>query len=84
MDNKALKTGVYYNQNIYSDTCEQPIDVDFTLPDYCRDISKIFKCKATARITSKSINGKNITVDGWEKVKGNIYTNKEIPGHESG
>ncbi|MBE6777693.1 MAG: DUF3794 domain-containing protein [Ruminococcaceae bacterium] len=64
MDNKALKTGVYYNQNIYSDTCEQPIDVDFTLPDYCRDISKIFKCKATARITSKSINGKNITVDG--------------------
>lgn len=64
MDNKALKTGVYYNQNIFCDTCEQPIDVDFTLPDFCPDISKIFKCKAVARITSKGINGNNITVDG--------------------
>ncbi len=64
MDNKALKTGVYYNENIFNDTCEQPVDVDFTLPDYCPDISKIFKCKAVTRITSKSINGNNITVDG--------------------
>ncbi len=64
MDNKALKTGVYYNENIFCDTCEQPIDVDFTLPDYCPDISKIFKCKAVARVISKGINGKNITVDG--------------------
>ncbi len=27
---------------------------------------------------------KNITVDGWEKLKGNTYTNNSIPGHESG
>ena len=64
MDNKALKTGVYYNENIISDTCEQPIDVDFTLPDYCPDISKIFKCRAVARVVAKGITGKNITIDG--------------------
>ena len=64
MDNKALKTGVFYNQNIFCDTLEQPVDVDFTLPDYCPDISKIFKCKATARITSKGVNGKTVSVDG--------------------
>ncbi len=64
MDNKALKTGVYFNENIYNEICEQPIDVDFTLPDFCPDISKIFKCKATARITSKNVSGKNVTVDG--------------------
>ena len=64
MDNKALKTGVYYNENIFNEICEQPVDVDFTLPDYCPDISKIFKCKAVTRITSKGINGNNITVDG--------------------
>ncbi len=64
MENKALKTGVYYNENIFCDTLEQPIDVDFTLPDYCPDISKIFKCKAVVRIISKGINGKNITIDG--------------------
>lgn len=27
---------------------------------------------------------KEITVDGWEKLEGNTYMNKEIPGHESG
>ncbi len=64
MDNKALKTGIFYNKNILCDTLEQPVDVDFTLPDYCPDISKIFKCKATARITSKGINGGNVTIDG--------------------
>ena len=64
MENKCLKTSVFANENIFEDFCEQPIDVDFTLPDYCPDISKIFKCKAIARISSKGINGNNITIDG--------------------
>ncbi len=64
MENKCLKTSVFSNENIFEDFCEQPIDVDFTLPDYCPDISKIFKCKAVPRITSKGISGNNITVDG--------------------
>lgn len=64
MENKCLKASVYVNENVFNDSCEQPIDVDFTLPDYCPDISKIFKCRAFARISSKGINGKNITVDG--------------------
>ena len=64
MENKALKTDVYTNENIWVDSCEQPIDVDFTLPDYCPDISKIFKCKAVSRISSKSLNDKSITIDG--------------------
>ena len=62
MENKCLKTSVFANENIFEDFCEQPVDVDFTLPDYCPDISKIFKCKAVSRISSKSMNGKNITV----------------------
>ncbi len=64
MDNKALKTDVYTNENVWVDSCEQPIDVEFTLPEYCPDISKIFKCKTVARISSKSVNDKSITVDG--------------------
>ncbi len=64
MDNKALKTDVYTNENVWSDSCEQPIDIEFTLPDYCPDISKIFKCKTAARIASKSLGEKSITVDG--------------------
>ncbi|MBR7133070.1 MAG: DUF3794 domain-containing protein [Clostridia bacterium] len=64
MEQKCLKTSVYFNDTVYSDSAEQAIDVDFTLPDYCPDISKIFKCRAVPRITSKGINGKTVTVDG--------------------
>lgn len=64
MEEKVLKTSVFVNDTLYSDSAEIAIDVDFTLPDYCPDISKIFKCRAVPRISSKGINGNNITVDG--------------------
>ncbi len=64
MEQKCLKTNIYVNDTVFSDSAEQPIDLDFTLPDYCPDISKIFKCQAVPRISSKGINGNNITVDG--------------------
>ncbi len=64
MENKCLKTSVFSNENIFEDFCEQAVDVDFTLPDFCPDISKIFKCKAVPRITSKGINGNNISFEG--------------------
>ena len=64
MEQKVLKTNVYVNETIFSDNSEVPIDIDFTLPDYCPDISKIFKCQSVPRISSKSINGKILTVEG--------------------
>ena len=64
MEQKILKTDVFANEIIYSASCEQAIDVDFTLPDYCPDILKIFKCQSVPRISAKSINGKNIKIDG--------------------
>lgn len=64
MEQKCLKTKVFANETIFNESTEQPIDVDFTLPDYCPDISKIFKCRAVSRISSKGINGRNINVDG--------------------
>ena len=64
MEEKILKTDVFVNDTVFNESTEQPIDVDFTLPDFCPDISKIFKCRAVSRISSKSMNGKNITADG--------------------
>ncbi len=64
MEQKCLKTSVFLNETLVNEACEQAIDVDFTLPDYCADISKIFKCNAVPRISSKGINGKTVTVDG--------------------
>lgn len=43
---------------------EQPVDIDFTLPDYCPDIEKILRCKITPKIFNKKISGGQIQVDG--------------------
>ena len=64
MEQKCLKSDIFINENLLCDSYEQAIDVDFTMPDYCPDISKIFKCHAVPRITSKSVTGTTVTVDG--------------------
>lgn len=64
MNDKCLKTSVFVNDTVYCETTEQAVDIDFTLPDYCPDISKIFKCQAVPRISSKGVSGKTVTLDG--------------------
>ncbi len=43
---------------------EQPVDLDFSLPDYCPDIERILKCRICPSITSKNISGDRLDVDG--------------------
>lgn len=64
MEQKILKSNIFANEILYNEWCEQPVDVEFTLPDFCPDISKILKCRAIARISSKSAVNKNINIDG--------------------
>ncbi len=64
MDEKCFKTKVSHYETVLAETAECPIDADFTLPDFCPDISKILKCRAVARISSKGVTGKTLTVDG--------------------
>lgn len=64
MEQKNIKTNVFSLDTVFNETAEQPIDADFTLPDYYPDISKILKCRAVSRISSKSLNGNNISVGG--------------------
>lgn len=64
MEEKMIRTSIFFNDTVFNESAEQPIDVDLTLPDYCPDVSKIFKCRAVAGISAKSMNGKNITIDG--------------------
>ena len=68
MDEKCIRTKVTYNETVCSGTAECPIDTDLTLPDFCPDISKVFKCRAAVRVASKSVSGKNVTVDGAASV----------------
>ncbi len=64
MEQKNLKTSVFSLDTVFCESAEQPIDIDFTLPDYYADISKILKCRAVSRISSKGINGNHISVEG--------------------
>ena len=48
MEEKIIKTNVLVNDVLFNETAEQPIDVDFSLPDFCPDISKILKCRAVS------------------------------------
>ena len=64
MEEKCIRTRVTYNETVHCETAECPIDIDFTLPDFCPDISKVFKCRAVVRVASKSVSGKSVTVDG--------------------
>ena len=68
MEHKNLKTSIYSLDKVFNDCAEQPIDIDFTLPDYCPDISKILKCKAVPRISSKSVSGNCVSVEGCATV----------------
>lgn len=50
-------------------TAEQPIDCDMTLPDYLKDIQKIFKCVAVPGVASVSVSGNRLTAEGSVTVR---------------
>lgn len=64
MEYNLTKENIFYNAVIFEGCQEQPIDLDFNLPDYCPDIQKILKCRITPKINSKSISGDRLDIDG--------------------
>lgn len=60
------------NLSVYSNdfnTCKEiPIDIDFSLPDYCPDIQKILKCKVTPNISSRNISGGVLNIEGFAHI----------------
>lgn len=55
---------------------EVPVDLDFSLPDYCPDIQKILSCKISPNISSKNISGDRLNIEGTTGIK-IIYTDPE-------
>ena len=76
MEQNCIKTNIYYNEKLSENSAEVPIDIEFSLPDYCPDISKILKCRAVSRISSKNINGNNVVIDGTITIN-LLYSNEE-------
>lgn len=48
---------------------EVPIDLDFSLPDYCPDVQKILKCRVFPNINSRSISGDRLNIDGEANIR---------------
>lgn len=68
MDYTLEKKSVPVRETIFDGCLEQPIDLDFTLPDYCPGIEKILKCSVTPKIHSKELSGDRLTIDGMVTV----------------
>ncbi len=68
MEFNVTKQSVYVNEPIFSQNLEQPVDTEFTLPDYCPDIDRIIKCVVQPRVGQKFFNGDSLTVDGMAEI----------------
>ncbi|MBO4693706.1 MAG: DUF3794 domain-containing protein [Clostridia bacterium] len=64
MEEKCVKTPIFTFDTVFKDSAEVPIDIDFNLPDYCPEISRILKCRAKARVSSASADEQRISSDG--------------------
>ena len=76
MDFNLTPNPVYARSEVLSASAEVPVDIDFTLPDYCSDVEKIFKCIVEPQIFSTSCIGGQITVDGASVVRV-LYTSSD-------
>ncbi len=64
MQTKLEQAKYDYFEDLYFDTIEHPIDIEYSLPDYCPDIQKILKCHASAQISSYSFTQEKIICEG--------------------
>lgn len=69
MEYSVTKELLALNETLFEGCQEQPIDLDFSLPDYCPDIQKILKCCIVPKIHSKNISADRLDVDGVASVK---------------
>ncbi len=64
MQTKLEQTKYDYFEDLYSESIESPIDIEYSLPDYCPDIQKILKCHANAQVSSYSFTQEKMICEG--------------------
>ena len=69
MDYMLERERIAVGEVIFDGCQEQPVDIDINLPDYCPDIQRILKCQIYPKITSRSITGDRLMLDGSYTVK---------------
>ncbi len=68
MDHKISGDTVIINEVFSDSVVEKVLQTDFTLPDYCPDIGKILKCRATPRITVRTLTASSLEIEGITRI----------------
>lgn len=68
MELNILEQGLAANRTIFEQSLEQPIDTEFTLPDYYPEVERILKCRVVPRLSSKALNGGTLVIDGTASI----------------
>lgn len=76
MNYDVSKNSLSVRDLVFEGSKEVPVDLDFSLPDYCPDIQKILKCRVCPNITSRNISGDRLNIEGVVKVRV-IYSDSE-------
>jgi hypothetical protein len=63
MELKVNKEDIFSSEIILRKSQEQPIELDYVLPDYQPEIFRIAKCFVTPALSSYSINGSTLTYE---------------------
>ncbi len=69
MECKVTGQTVLMYDTVFEGAAEQPVDVEFTLPDYCPDVGRVLKCRATPIILGREVGAKGITVSGTARLE---------------
>lgn len=64
MEMKYTSADVAKTEKIFEGSCEQAIDCEINLPDYCNDILRILRCSVTPCVVSSKISGDRACADG--------------------
>lgn len=76
MEFNLKKTSVGILSSALDAVSEQPVDIDFTLPDYCPDIEKILRCRIIPKIYNRNLSGGQLQIDGTTVVN-ILYTDEK-------
>ena len=63
MDFRLIRETVPAAETIFSGTQEQPVELDYILPDYCPDIFRLVRCEVTPVIIGSSVSGDRLSYE---------------------
>ncbi len=76
MDYNLKEQPVFTWTEFLTTAASQPVDLDFTLPDYCVDIENILKCSMCVKVFSHTLSAGELRISGTAIIR-ILYTDKD-------